>query len=366
MHNMRALPAPRYLWNIWADTLLLGGASLLILPLLAWIDHDGNIALALIGLSFTLANVINHPHFAHSYLIFYRQCFNAFHGKNVLTGNMPLRYLWAGFLAPLLLALFFTWTIGNQNWLALGYAANAMFLLVGWHYAKQGYGMLMVDAALKFSFFKPWQKRLLLVNAYTCWALGWVQANTLLRTDNYFGVGYYTFTAPAWVKTTLITLAALTVSAVVIVLYMHAKKFKRNRWPVAGTVGYLASLYPWLVFTNPFLAYFIPAFHSLQYLAVTSKFEANLRASQPSKARLSLRLLLVAVSCIGLGYLGFFILPTVLDGELTGLEKNISIGTFTCWIFINTHHYFIDNVIWRKDNPETSIHLFKAAAAAEV
>jgi len=28
------------------------------------------------------------------------------------------------------------------------------------------------------------------------------------------------------------------------------------------------------------------------------------------------------------------------------------------WTFINVHHYVIDNVIWRADNPETRAHLF--------
>ena len=33
---------------------------------------------------------------------------------------------------------------------------------------------------------------------------------------------------------------------------------------------------------------------------------------------------------------------------------------FTCMvsIFIDIHHYFLDNVMWRKDNPDVSRHLF--------
>lgn len=31
---------------------------------------------------------------------------------------------------------------------------------------------------------------------------------------------------------------------------------------------------------------------------------------------------------------------------------------FVFWIFINVHHYFLDNVIWRAENPETRQHLF--------
>jgi len=28
------------------------------------------------------------------------------------------------------------------------------------------------------------------------------------------------------------------------------------------------------------------------------------------------------------------------------------------WVFINIHHYFIDNVIWRRENTDVSKYLF--------
>jgi len=33
---------------------------------------------------------------------------------------------------------------------------------------------------------------------------------------------------------------------------------------------------------------------------------------------------------------------------------------FACWIFINVHHYVIDHVLWRRDNPESRQWLFGA------
>ena len=35
---------------------------------------------------------------------------------------------------------------------------------------------------------------------------------------------------------------------------------------------------------------------------------------------------------------------------------------FIGWTFINIHHYFIDNVIWRRDNPEARRYLFGSGA----
>ena len=31
---------------------------------------------------------------------------------------------------------------------------------------------------------------------------------------------------------------------------------------------------------------------------------------------------------------------------------------FTVWIFINVHHYFLDSVMWRRENPDTRLYLF--------
>ena len=31
---------------------------------------------------------------------------------------------------------------------------------------------------------------------------------------------------------------------------------------------------------------------------------------------------------------------------------------FLCWIFINVHHYCLDNVMWRRGNPDTGRYLF--------
>jgi len=28
------------------------------------------------------------------------------------------------------------------------------------------------------------------------------------------------------------------------------------------------------------------------------------------------------------------------------------------WVFINIHHYLLDNVMWRKGNPDVGHHLF--------
>ena len=64
-----------------------------------------------------------------------------------------------------------------------------------------------------------------------------------------------------------------------------------------------------------------------------------------------------------LGAAGFWWAPITVDA-LSGYDQAVFGATlflFIGWTFINIHHYFIDNVIWRRDNPEARRYLFTAS-----
>src|SRR5262245_24047421 len=87
------------------DFLFLGGGSLLLAPFLIWAVPDEMDAKALL-FSILLTNVLNHPHFANSYQIFYRT-FGAIVWDPNSDRKLRARYLWAGVGAPILIAAFF-------------------------------------------------------------------------------------------------------------------------------------------------------------------------------------------------------------------------------------------------------------------
>ena len=63
-----------------------------------------------------------------------------------------------------------------------------------------------------------------------------------------------------------------------------------------------------------------------------------------------------------LGFAGFWGLPLLLQAAVD-YDRTLFgdyLFLFVSWIFINVHHYFIDNVLWRRDNPETKRWLFGA------
>lgn len=346
-----------------ADFLLLGGASLFVLPLIPFVWPNGTDPVRLAAVMLFFANLINHPHFAHSYQLFYRDFGNRAFGTSFPT-SLRYRYVFAAIAVPLLLVVFFAYCVITGSASLLGWAANLMFFLVGWHYVKQGYGMLMVDAVLKRRFFDERGKKVLLWNAYAVWILSWILLNRAASDVNFWGIKYLTFAFPDWLLYSAASAVTITTLAAGNILF---HKIRQGKAPVNGVVAYLVSLYVWLLTTHPALLLVIPAFHSLQYLTVVWRYRFNMEQAGDT-ARLGRWTsngpwfgfgVFVLVGC-ALGYFAFWRVPFFMDLHVN-YDKQAFGGAlflFLFWIFINVHHYFLDNVMWRKDNPDTRRYLF--------
>jgi len=310
-----------------------------------------------------IAHVVNHPHFAHSYQLFYSNFKKRAFG-NALPPKLRARYLFAGVLAPSLLLAYFTYCVLTKNANLLGLSANLMFFLVGWHYVKQGYGMLMVDAVLKRNFFDDKGKIKLQANAYSVWMTSWLLINRALGEHNYWGLDYIAIKIP---DALFVVSICVTVGTSIAVLPVLAARLKGSSRLTAGAVAYVSSLYLWLLTSNPALWLVIPAFHSIQYLVVVWRYRLNQEKLHDPASRRFFRsrptwvsLASFAVTGLVLGYIGFWHVPSWLDAH-TGIDQSLFGGAlfmFLCWIFINIHHYLLDNVMWRKDNPDTKRYLF--------
>src|SRR5688572_18021450 len=302
-----------YLFGPISDFLLLGGGSLIVLGIIrAFTPVESKEFALLITLAF--ANVINHPHFANSYQIFYRDF-----GKKLTSypDGLRKRYFIAGIVVPIVLISFFASAIILEAPRVLGTGANLMFFFVGWHYVKQGYGMAMVDAVLKRSFFADTEKKTLLWNSYAVWIFSWCLINYLLSgSDNrYFGINYLAIPVPlAIVVLTGIVSAFMTVRAGSM-LWSRSGEGKSIAWN--GLVAYGVSLYAWLLLRDPIVLLWIPLFHSLQYLAVVWRFEYNRSNATESSIRPNIRFALFIALGLGLGYLGFWIVPNWLDANVS-------------------------------------------------
>ncbi len=362
----------RFLFGPVIDFLCLGGSSLFLLPFMFALpaaDFRAPVATTML----LIAHLVNNPHFAASYQIFYRGfAQKAF--RPDLGRAMQARYLFAGIVAPVLLVAFAAIGVLRGDALLLGYGGNIMALFVGWHYVKQGYGMLMVDAALKRKFFNVPEKRVFLVNSYLVWIFAWLSINATVSRQQLWGLQYYTFAVPAPIVTAA-GLAAVA-SGLVALWILFARWRKGAGLPINGVLAYAVSLYLWILFVqiNPLWLLVVPALHSLQYLTVVWRYELNYEkgkgtALEPPAISILERIFgrryyqgmaLFAATGVVLGYLGFWGVPMLLD-SLVPYKKDAFGGTmflFVFWIFINVHHYFLDNVMWRRENPDTRRYLF--------
>lgn len=367
-HAISAPAAPRRaLYAPWIDFLLLGGASFFVLPVCAALAPNHSAELIFAG--FLLSFVINFPHFAHSYQIFYRDFANKLRGRGYAR-HLGWRYAVAGVAAPLLLAAGLYACYAARDRQALAWSISAMTFFVGWHYVKQGYGMLIVDSVFNRSFFSDREKRLFLVNAYACWIFFYLLFQHLGKQREMFGLSYLFLPAPQW----LVYLAgavclAASLSAIAAAISARSRNADKPT-PFNGYVAYVMSCYVWLgIAANPTALVLVPALHSLQYLAVVWRFESNRQraAIAAEKAQRPARTLWVRFATfigigMALGGLSLAAVPMMLDNtniyDASIYGANLFLILFS--VFINIHHYFLDNVMWRKDNPDVGTHLFGA------
>lgn len=347
---------------------LTGGATLVLFPFALALRHVLGLDAAELAVGFTMfhaAHVINDPHFTVTYLLFYERAKERAWGQEWGRAQR-IRYWIAGALVPLVLLAWAGGALFFRSAEGLGALIQLMFLLVGFHYVKQGFGLLMVMSARRGFFWSSRERRVLLLHCFTGWAYAWSRPAHPARLVEESGVVYTSVAVPRLLE--LITAALFCVSALGLAFVLFLKWQKERRFPpLAPLAGFLVTIWAWTVFSDvdPLFIYMIPALHSVQYLYFVHLLEKN-QAVENEHERLGppvrQRLWLVAATAIGLGVVFFHALPGLLDGALVPAprdmsERDLLLGAtpyfaafFTC---INIHHYAMDQVIWRRDNPKT-------------
>ncbi len=365
-------PGPIRLGKI-GEFLITGGATLLLIPLAYWyrraagLDHSEYIVSFA---AFYAAYVINDPHFAVSYLLFYKNTRARLNGEE-FKGAQRIRFLVSGFIVPALLAAWIAAAFIQQSAMILGLMVQLMFLLVGWHYVKQGFGVLMVLSGRKGVRFSARERFLILAHCFCGWAYAWTSPRQMGATYEESGVVYTALKHPFGLE--YVALAAFAASSVGLV-YVVVERIRRKQAfpPLAATCGFFMSIWLWTVYSSfdPLIAYVIPGLHSLQYWYFVYLLKRNEAREQDQDIKVSthsmIRLGLFFASCVGLAWLFFNGIPSFLDEtvvattakmgenpELSSLGLGATPYVAAFATFINIHHYFMDHVIWRRENPDT-------------
>ena len=361
-------PEPRTHIPPGIEFLAVGGVTLILFPAL-WLLRKviglDSAELAVGFLMFHGAHLINYPHFAVTYLLFYRDAKRRAFG-DAFAPAQRARYLAAGVLVPVALTIWLILGLSSHSARAMGALIQLMFWLVGWHYVKQGFGVLSVLSARRNVRFNVLERRAILAHCFAGWAYAWASPATPAALADEKGVIYWSLAHPLWLERATLLTFALSALLLAVALF---RKWQRERHlpPLAPLTGLLVSIWIWSVYSSadPLLVYVIPALHSVQYLYVVwllthnkSKSLQNEPYFGPSPAQ---RLTFLALSAIALGWLFFHGVPDLIDGARLSEHRHTHerfgpLGAtpyFAAFFaFINIHHYFMDSVIWRRENPE--------------
>jgi hypothetical protein len=330
-----------------------------------WAFFDKSIGLLTVSqFAFALAFAVNHPHFLSSYILLYKDFKSSILKKK--------RYFWSAILAPVLLFGLLAAGLWRRDQVLMGHMVNAMYFLVGWHYVKQIFGCVIVTSVQRKIFYKNWERKLLLFNLFTAWFMSWLGSNVGANNYSFYGIAHSSMNLPPWCLTVAYTSVGLSFSGVA--LMQIFKYINEGVKPSPPAVAAVVALYSWYLptLTHPGFGYLIPFFHSLQYLAFVWMFKKNqvsfeIKSFKDKAWRLAWIKKMggfVASACV-LGALCFEFIPKGLDQA--GLVPVGIMGdapfVAVFLLFINIHHYFIDNTIWRSDNEAVKQFLFASNEA---
>lgn len=354
------------------DFWLLGGLSLVLwLPLYLFFNQSAtlkSLGATLPTAAMILAYAVNHPHFMASYKLAYAQ------GRGFVLQNWLQLIAVPVVMVALLVVSYVYWDvavrgtavtvavnsffesiglntrIGLQRNLGrevLGYFVQFMYFTVGWHYAKQTFGCMMVYAKFDGYTLNTIERNLIRYGLLSTWWLSWLYSNCAEGTYPFFSLPVYRLNLPyLWFQIGYVVVSVLF-AALVIALYLRYRRDQRA--PSWNFLVPMVALLTWHVpfFGQPEFVVVIAMFHSLQYFPFVAKVEeARYRRQQRRKP--ALWLLGFFGLMVVVAYLVFHFIPNQLDGALqTFQQHHVQFFLISVMVFINIHHYFIDNVLWR-------------------
>jgi len=359
------------------DFLLLGGLSILIwIPVYFLQDTFSQaklLAITIPAIALPLAYWVNFPHFMASYKLAYTQ------GNGFVVRNWFQLILVPIVLLAVIFISFNFWSVSisdssfisftnsffesvnlktrlglhpNLGSEILAFLIALMFFTVGWHYSKQTFGCMMVYAKLNNYRMTNIERNVIRYALLSTWWTSWLYVNCSEGSYPYYGLTIHRYNLPySWFQAslTIVSIMFFIVAITVIRIYIRDKKL-----PSVNFLVPMIALLIWHIplFGNPQFFYVLAFFHSLQYFPFVAKVEQT-RYKKNKRPRANGRLLIFFGIMMLLGFLSFDYIPNSLDQMRASFSVyHASFFILSFLAFINVHHYFIDNVLWRFKNKE--------------
>ena len=385
------------IWNSLTDFWLLGGLSILVCLVMHFANIFKNEQIVVQTRFLQLATVFsffsilcNHPHFMISYrfgygrgtgfifknwfaLLFIPLLLIALYGLAFFYFDKELpSFLLIEYLNAFLKNLGFRFRIGEANRLGeevLGLSVWFMYLTVGWHYAKQVYGCMMVYAFYDEYALSKWQKNILKWSVYSVAFYQFIymsnkmdqySLNGRVQDFRFQGVYMSALGAPEILIDLSQILLLMFFFACLCVFYKNYRTTKRvPSWHFL--IPWISLYIWWIPFGDlpEFYLFMVPFFHSLQYLPFAFRLESSKLPRDRKKMNLSISIRLIVLLIIGI--LSFELIPSLLDAGLqTSIYQTAWFFATAFVVFINVHHFFIDSVVWKfQDEDVRSSLLYK-------
>jgi hypothetical protein len=210
------------------------------------------------------------------------------------------------------------------------------------------------------------ERQWLLLHCFAGWSFAWANPSVPAGEFAEKGVVYWAVAHPRWLE--LAAAAVLAASTLAVGVLVIRRWQRQRQWlPLAPLASFLVTIWSWTIYSrlDPVVQYLIPALHSLQYFYFVWLMQSNQARSEegpPTFGRpVSVRLGMLALCALGLGWFLFRGAPTLLDELLVprlrrgqvpdALGQTPFFAAF--FVVVNIHHYFMDHVIWRRENPDT-------------
>jgi hypothetical protein len=331
-------PQSRELVNRRIDSWLVGWLATALWAL-TLMGHQTGTTLSATAVTtlFWVSATMNAAHFGLSYHLAYGDG-----GKRAVARRLAL--LWfplalAGGLVAFALLVRATGDQAVEQRIA-GALVTSVFLLTGWHYVKQTYGVGRVGLALTGISISKREAHTLRFGLYPLWVLNAAQLLMATQLLDGYVIGFNLLPASS---VDVLRLAA--VSAAIPIVVVFARLARRGHVPGILLACYVASVL-WFVFpVNAFAtAIALPGLHALQYLAIGHRAEVGLArtAGHSVTARWWLNIF-VGVTAAGL--LASRWLPGLIDRQLDPTAPLLASACF--FVFLNLHHYLLDATIWK-------------------
>ena len=371
-----AQPGSQALISRTVDFWLLGGASILFWLFCHFLEilnpHSAsangfiNDIPALFAF-FTL--IINGPHFLASYHLAYSR------------GWGFIRYHWfqliavPGLLAVALIMGDIMFGLNITAWTSFGYALNQwlaplgiflvigaypsfggelihqlatlMYLTVGWHYTKQVFGCFMVYSRFDGYSLSSEERNLVKASLLSVWGFNFFSINSAINKSQLYSATSISHVFP---ETLYQFFEIFTVVLFVLVAYrIFYQRYQKSDElpPAAAVVAWLAMFVWWMPFarSETFFLFAVPLFHGLQYLPFYKKV-IDAQHIDPSTSTKSFTYYFCFL--IAAAFLAFHLGPEIIDSwRETESRFEMAYWLVGAVLFINIHHFFIDNTLWR-------------------